>query len=335
VAKYKAVYTDQHNIPVGPERKILAEVGAELIAMECRSEEETIQATAGAHAVLNASAKITSRVIETLKDCLVIARYGIGVDNVDLPAATAHGIIVCNVPDFCFEEVSDTAMSLILAATRKVCQMSHLVKRGIWDRKLAKPIHKFSKQILGLIAFGNIARTLVKKAQPFGFKIIAYDPYVSPEVGKTYGVELIDLDTLLKESDVISIHAPLTEETFHLIGEAELKKMKPSAVLVNTGRGPIVDGKALYEALKEGRIAGAGLDVMEKEPPDPRDPLLSLDNVVFTPHYGSYTEEAYYELGFKAAQGAASVLRGEFPKYFVNQEVKEKARMLQWVRGRG
>ncbi|MFH0872619.1 MAG: C-terminal binding protein [bacterium] len=333
MAQFKAVYTDQHVIPAGPEREILAAVEAELFVAECRSEEETIRAAAGAHAVLNASAKLTSRVIETLKDCMVIARYGIGVDNVDIPAATAQGIIVCNVPDFCFEEVSDTAMSLILATTRKVCRMSQLVKQGIWDRSLAKPIHKFSRQTLGLIAFGNIARTLTKKARPFGFKIIAYDPCLSPEVGKPYGVELVDLDTLLRESDVISIHAPLTQETFHMIGETELKKMKPSAFLVNTGRGPIVDGKALYQALKEGWIAGAGLDVMEKEPPDPKDPLLTLDNIVFTPHYGSYTEEAYYELRVKAAQGAASVLRGEFPKYFVNQEVKEKARMLQ-LKGR-
>lgn len=329
MAKYKAVYTDEHIIPSGPEREILAEVGAELIVAECRNEEDTIRATAGADAVLNASAKLTSRVIETLKDCLVIARYGIGVDNVDIPAATANGIILCNVPDFCFEQVSDTAMSLILAATRKVCQMSHLIKQGVWNRNLAQPIHTYGKQTLGLIAFGNIARTLTKKARPFGFKIIAYDPYVAPEVGREHGVELVDLDTLLRESDVISIHAPLTEETHHLIAEAELKKMKPSAFLVNTGRGPVVDGAALYRALKEGWIAGAGLDVMEKEPPDPKDPLLTLDNIVLTPHYASYTEESYYELRVKAAQGAASVLRGEFPKYFVNQEVKEKARMLQ------
>jgi len=334
VPRFKAVYTDHHVIPAGPEKDILAEVGAEFIAAECRNEEETIRATVGAHAVLNASAKITARVIESLKDCLVIARYGIGVDNVDIPAATAGGIIICNVPDFCFEEVSDTAMSLILASTRKVCQMSHLVRQGIWNRNLAKPIHKFFQQTLGLIGFGNIARTLVRKAKPFGFQIIAYDPYVSVEVSKPFGVELVGLDALLRQSDIISIHAPLTEETFHLIGEAELKKMKPSAFLVNTGRGPIVDGKALYQALKEGRIVGAGLDVMEKEPPDPDDPLLTLDNVVFTPHYASYTEEAYYELQVKAAQGAASVLRGEFPKYFVNQEVKEKSRMRQRI-GRG
>jgi len=329
MAKYKAVYTDEHIIPSGPERKILAEVGAELIVAECRNEEDTIRATAGADAVLNASAKLTSRVIETLKDCLVIARYGIGVDNVDIPAATANGIILCNVPDFCFEQVSDTAMSLILAATRKVCQMSHLIKQGVWNRNLAKPIHTYGKQTLGLIAFGNIARTLTKKARPFGFKIIAYDPYIAPEVGREHGVELVDFDTLLRESDVISIHAPLTKETHHLIAEAELKKMKPSTFLVNTGRGPVVDGAALYRALKEGWIAGAGLDVMEKEPPDPKDPLLTLDNIVLTPHYASYTEESYYELRVKAAQGAASVLKGEFPKYFVNQEVKEKARMLQ------
>jgi len=333
MAQFKAVYTDQHVIPAGPEREILAAVEAELFVAECRSEEETIRAAAGAHAVLNASAKLTSRVIETLKDCLVIARYGIGVDNVDIPAATAQGIIVCNVPDFCFEEVSDTAMSLILATTRKVCRMSQLVKQGIWDRSLAKPIHTYGKQTLGLIAFGNIARALVKKARPFGFKIITHDPYVAPEVGKDYGVEMVGLDTLLRESDVVSIHAPLNQETFHFIGEAQLKKMKPSAFLVNTGRGPVVDGKALYRALKEGWIAGAGLDVMEKEPPDADDPLLTLDNVVLTPHYASYTEESYYELQMKAAQGAASVLRGEFPKYFVNQEVKEKARMLQ-LKGR-
>lgn len=329
MARYKAVYTDHHVIPAGPEREILAEVGAEFIAAECRSEEDTIRAAAGAHAVLNASAKLTSRVIETLKDCLVIARYGIGVDNVDIPFATAQGIIVCNVPDFCFEEVSDTAMSLILTATRKVCQMSNLIKGGVWNRNLANPIHKFSQQTLGLLAFGNIARTMVKKLRPFGFKIIAYDPYVAPEIPKGYGVESVDFDTLLKESDIISIHAPLTEETFHMIGEAELTRMKPSAFLVNTGRGPIVDGGALYQALKEGWIAGAGLDVMEKEPPDPKDPLLTLDNIVLTPHYASYTEEAYYELRVKAAQGAASVLRGEFPKYFFNQEVREKARMLK------
>jgi D-3-phosphoglycerate dehydrogenase len=329
MAKYRAVYTDEHIIPSGPEREILKEVGAELIVAECRNEEDTIRATAGADAVLNASAKLTSRVIETLKNCLVIARYGIGVDNVDIPLATARGIIVCNVPDFCFEEVSDTAMSLILTATRKVCQMSHLIKQGVWNRNLAKPIHKFSQQTLGLLAFGNIARTLVKKARPFGFKIIAHDPHLPPDAGKGYGVELVDFNTLLKESDILSIHTPLTQETFHMIGEAELKKMKPSAFLVSTGRGPVVDGAALYRALKERWIAGAGLDVMEKEPPDPKDPLLTLDNIVLTPHYASYTEEAYYELRVKAAQGAASVLRGEFPKYFFNQEVKEKARMLK------
>jgi len=262
-----------------------------------------------------------------LKKCLVISNYGIGVDTVDVPAATQEGIISANVPDFCFDEVSDTAMSLILTVTRKVALLSNAVKRGIWDRSIAFPIHKFRGQILGLLAFGNIPRTLAPKAKAFGFQIIAYDPYVSQQVADPYGVKMVDLPTLLKQSDILSIHAPLTPKTHHIIGEAELNQMKRSAYLINTGRGPVVDGKALYRALKEGWIAGAGLDVLEKEPPDPDDPLLALDNVVFTPHYASYTEEAYLELRTKAAQNVASVLRGEWPKYLLNPEVKGKDRM--------
>jgi len=189
---------------------------------------------------------------------------------------------------------------------------------------MAAPIHKLRGSTLGIIGFGNIGRTLVPKARAFGFQIIAYDPYVSEEIARSLGVPLISMDELLERSDVISIHTPLTKETFHLIGERALKKMKSSAYLVNTGRGAVVDGGALYRALKEGWIAGAGLDVIEGEPLKGDEPILALDNVVFTPHYASYTEEAYHELAVKVAEGAAQVLRGEFPKYFVNPEVQDR-----------
>lgn len=327
--KFKAVTTDQHRFPLEVERDILARVGVEIVPTACKTEEETIAACQDAHAILTATAPFTRRVIAELKEALVICRYGIGVDTVDVPAATEHGIIVANVPDFCFDQVADTAMSLILSVPRKVTLMSNLIRRGVYKRDLAIPIHNFRGATLGLVAFGNIARNVVGKAVPFGFRIIAYDPYVKPVDIRRYPVSLVDFDTLLRESDIISVHSPLTNETRHLFNEAAFRKMKPSAFFINVGRGPVHDQKALYRALKEGWIAGAGLDVLEKEPPEPADPILTLDNVVFTPHYASYTEEAYHELRVKTAENAEAVLRGEFPKYVYNPEVKAKARLLK------
>jgi D-3-phosphoglycerate dehydrogenase len=325
--KLKAVTTDQHRFPLGVEREILARVGVEIVPTACKTEDETIAACRDAHAILTASSPFTRRVIAELKEALVICRYGIGVDTVDVPAATEQGIIVANVPDFCFDQVADTAMSLILSVPRKVTYLSNLIRQGVYKRDLAVPIHNFRGATLGLVAFGNIARNVVGKAVPFGFRIIAYDPYVKPEAVRQFPVRLVDFDTLLEESDVISVHAPLTKETRHLFDEAAFRKMKPSAFFINVGRGPIHDQQALTRALKEGWIAGAGLDVLEKEPPDPDDPILTLDNAVFTPHYASYTEEAYHELRVKTAENAAAVVRGEFPKYVYNPEVKANARL--------
>ncbi len=328
-AKLKAVTTDQHRFPLEVERDILSRVGVEIVPTACKTEEDTIAACRDAHAILTASAPFTRRVIAELKEALVICRYGIGVDTVDVPAATEHGIIVANVPDFCFDQVADTAMSLILSVPRKVTSLSNLIRQGVYTRDLAIPIHNFRGATLGLVAFGNIARNVVGKAVPFGFKILAYDPYVKPEDVRRFPVTLVDFDRLLRESDIISVHTPLTNETRHLFNEVAFRKMKPSAYFINVGRGPVHDQQALTRALKEGWIAGAGLDVLEKEPPDPDDPILTLDNVVFTPHYASYTEEAYHELRVKTAENAAAVLRGEFPKYLFNPEVKAKARLLK------
>jgi D-3-phosphoglycerate dehydrogenase len=327
--KPRVITTNPDSFPIGVEQEILTRVGCTLVPAVCKSEDETIAACRGAHAILTASARFSRRVIEELKEALVICRYGIGVDTVDVPAATEHGIIVANVPDFCFDQVADTAMSLILSVPRKVTYLNNLIRRGVYNRDLARPIHNFRGATLGLVAFGNIPRNLVWKAIPFGFRIIASDPYVKPEDVQQYPVSLVDFDTLLRESDIISVHAPLTDETRHLFNEAAFRKMKPSAFFLNLARGPIHDQRALYRALKEGWIAGAGLDVLEKEPPDPDDPILALDNVVFTPHYASYTEEAYQELRVKAAENAAAVLRGEFPKYLYNPEVKANARLLK------
>lgn len=326
--KLKAVCTDSHLFPPREELDILGKLHCDVVSAVCKSEEETIAACRDAHALLNTSAKITRRVIAELKNAVVICRYGIGVDTVDIPAATERGIVVANVPDFCFDEVADTAMSLILSVPRKVHLLNAAVHKGVWNKDAAKPVHKFRGATLGIFAFGNIGRNVAKRAIPFGFRILAHDPYLTPDQVRDYPVTLVDFDTLLRESDLLTVHAPLTDETRHAFNEAALRKMKPSAYFFNLGRGPIHDQRALTRALAEGWIAGAGLDVLEKEPPDPADPILKLDNVIFTPHYASYTEEAYRELQLKTAQNAAAALSGQFPKYVANPEVKATARLL-------
>ena len=326
--KLKAVTTDQHRFPLQIEKEILARVGVEIVPAVCKNEEETIAACRDAHAILTASAPLSRRVIAELKEALVICRYGIGVDTVDIPAATEAGIIVANVPDFCFDQVGDTAMSLILSVPRKVTYLNNLIRQGVYKRDLAVPIHNFRGATLGLVAFGNIARNVCLKAVAFGFRVISYDPYVDPEAVKRYPVTRVDFETVLREADIVSVHTPLTSETHHMFNETTFRKMKRTAYFINTARGPVHDQKALYRALKEGWIAGAGLDVQEQEPIDPNDPILKLDNIVFTPHYASYTEEAYQELRVKTAENAAAVLSGKFPKYVYNPEVKAHARMV-------
>jgi D-3-phosphoglycerate dehydrogenase / 2-oxoglutarate reductase len=321
---FKVVSPDAHRFPPSVEPKILAEVGAELVAVQCKNQDEVIALTKDADAVLASLTPMTRPVIETWTKMKVIARYGIGVDSVDLQAATDHGVYVTNVPDFCYDEVSDTALSLILAITRKVVAMHQLVKQRVYNRGLAYPIHKLRGKNLGLVALGRIAQAVARKAIPFGFKILAYDPYVKPETFIDFPVEFVGLEDLLKQSDVVSLHTPLTSETRYMIGQAQLQMMKPTAFLINTSRGAVVEQAALIKALKEGWIAGAGLDVLEKEPPDPNDPILDLDNVVFTPHYASYSEEAYQEVREKAARQIVQVLRGEIPTCLVNREVLRK-----------
>jgi len=326
--KFKVVATDTHLFPLREELEVLGTLDCTVVSAVCKSEDETIAACRDAHVVLDTSAKITRKVIGELTEALAICRYGVGVDTVDIPAATEHGIIVANVPDFCFDEVADTAMSLILSVPRKVHRLNALVHQGVWNKEVARPVHKFRGATLGLFAFGNIARNVCRKAAAFGFRILACDPYLTSERVRGYPVTLVDFETLLRESDLISVHAPLTDETRHQFNEAAFRRMKKSAFFFNLGRGPIHDQPALTRALAEGWIAGAGLDVLEKEPPDPTDPILKLDNVVFTPHYASYTEEAYQELQRKTGENAAAVLRGQFPKYLVNPEVKATARLL-------
>lgn len=304
-----------------PEQRVLAPLGIELRSGQCKSEEEIIELAQGADAVLNCYAKMTARVIEKLSRCKIIARYGIGVDNVDLIAATRAGILVTNVPDYCVDEVSDHALALILALARQIVLADGAVREGRWDVVPHAGIRRLRGQTLGVVGFGKIARVLASKVQPLGMKVLVYDPYLDPKLIARHGAEGVNLDRLLAEADAVSIHVPLSPETRGLIGERELARMKPTAFLINTSRGGIVDEQALAEALKAGRIGGAALDVLSVEPPPLDHPLRKLPNVILTPHLAFYSRESVIELQTKAAEEVARALRGEPPRSPVNREV--------------
>ena len=316
--RLKILITDCDHPSVEIEKEILSEIDSEFLLAHCNTENEVIKVAQDADGIINQYAPITRRVIDSLKKCKVIVRYGVGVDNIDIEAATEYGIIVANVPDFCIDEVSTHAMALILACARGIILLDSKIKEKKWDFTLAKPLFRTHGKILGLFGLGKIARAVAKKASGFGLKIIAYDPYISKA---DHEIELVKFSKLLSVSDFISIHAPLTIETRHYFGENELKKIKKTAYLINTARGPIIDERALYLALEEKWIAGAALDVMEEEPPDWKNSLLKLDNLIITPHVSFYSEESYVELKTKTAKTLLSVLKGELPRAIVNPQV--------------
>ena len=304
-----------------PEQRVLTPLGVELRPAQCKSEEEIIALTRGAHAVLNCYAKITERVIESLTRCKIIARYGIGVDNVDMAAATKARILVTNVPDYCIDEVSDHALALLLALGRRIAVADNAVKAGAWDVVAHAGIRRLRGQTLGLIGFGKIAKVLASKVQPLGMRVLVYDPYLEPVTIAHHGAEAASFDRILTDADAISIHVPLSEETHNLIGEQELARMKPTAFLINTSRGGIVDERALAIALKENRLGGAALDVLVVEPPPQDHPLRQAPNVILTPHLAFYSRESVIELQTKAAEEVARALTGEPPRSPVNREV--------------
>jgi D-3-phosphoglycerate dehydrogenase len=315
------VVTDHVFADLDTERDILHEEGHELVfESAARSTEEVVAAAAGADAVLNCYAPMPAEVIGALERCRIIARYGIGLDTIDVPAATARGILVTNVPDYCIDEVSDHALALILALTRGVVRLDRSVRDGAWNPMVARPLHRNRGRTLGLVGFGRIARRLAEKAAAVGFEILATDPYVPDDAIASTGAGPRNLEELLAAADVVSVHAPLTEESRHLIGAPELASMHPGALLVNTSRGPLVDARAVLEALEAGHLGGAALDVLETEPPAPDDPLLSRPDVIVTPHASFYSEESMAEQQRKAAEQVVAALAGEVPIYAVNAE---------------
>ena len=326
--RFKVVRVDRggSRAPMEDEARELARVGAELVGADSSSEEETIAAARDADIILTAAAQITRRVIEALPRLQAVVRYGIGYDTIDVDAATDNGVLVINIPDFCLEEVSTHAILLLLACNRRLTLFNRLVKEGRWSEwwGLRTPMGSIYGQTLGLVGCGNIGRSTARKARVFDLRVIGHDPYVDRKLAEEAGIELVDLPELLKESDYVSLHTPLNKETWHLIGENELKQMKPTAYLINTARGSVVDEPALIQALREGWIAGAGLDVFEQEPVDPDNPLLKMDNVIATPHSASYCDASFKRLFTSVGQEAARVLSGHWPRNWVNKGVRPR-----------
>jgi len=307
-----------------PAREVLSAIDAEL-QLAAEPKPEPILALAhDADAVLVTYAKITGDMIRQMSRCRVISRFGIGVDNVDLEAATAAGIVVTKVPDYCIDEVSDHTMALLLSAVRKIPFSNRQVHGGEWRMPAVVPIHRLRGRVLGLVGFGRIPQLVAPKARAFGLRVVAYDPFVPDDVFEHADVAKVDFPSLLRISDYVSIHSPLVPETRGLFNADAFRQMKPTAYLVNTARGPIIDEAALAAALDAKEIAGAAVDVMTQEPPV-GSPLVGRDDVLITPHTSFYSEESLIELQTKAAQEVVRVLTGQPVRNPVNQVGPVKA----------
>ncbi|MCE5264477.1 MAG: C-terminal binding protein [Deltaproteobacteria bacterium] len=320
---WEVVITDCDHGYVTLEQDEMDRIGARLTLAQLKTEEEVIRVCAQADCLLSQYAPLTRAVLERLPKCKVIAKYGVGVDTIDLQAAADLGIIVANVPDYCSDEVADHAAGLFLALARKVAFFDRQVKSGQWDFRQGIPIPRLRGKTLGVIGYGRIGRRMARKMLVFGVRVIAYDPWAAADGGE---VSFVELATLLREADFISLHCSLNETSRHMIGEQEFAAMERKPLLINVARGAVVDEEALIRALEEGRISGAGLDVLETEPPDPQNPMLKMGNVIFSPHAGFYSEESIRELKRHAAENVSAVLLGGWPRAVVNKEVIGRTR---------
>jgi D-3-phosphoglycerate dehydrogenase len=299
-----------------------AEANAELIPFKGFDERKFMDTIQAADALILIDRPLTSEHMSVMEKCKIVLALEVGYDFIDVQAATERGIIVSNVPIYCTHQVALHALTLLIVSNRKLTTLMAETKSGGWDYNVCKPLFEIEGRVLGIIGLGRIGRALVPKAKGVGLDIIAYDPYLADDIFELNGVRrCYELDDMLGEADFISLHVPLTDETFHMIGKGELEKMKGEAVIINTCRGKVIDEKALYKALRSNIIAGGGVDVLEKEPPDPENPLLSLENLIVTPHVAWYSENSMERLKNMGMDEVIRVLTGKRPRFIVNPEV--------------
>jgi len=318
LARLKVLITDNGFMideVVNDERLTHLKSIADVVREIPRSDEEMIELVRDANAIISGDSPLTNQILENAKSLKIIARVGVGYDNVDLEAATRRRIIVTNVPGALSDSVAEHAFLLMLAVARRLVVGDKSVREGRWaDYFQHAPSFELNGKTLGLIGLGAIGSAVAQRAKAFNMEVLVYDPYVDESRVTRIGYRRVELDRLLRESDVVSIHSPLTTETKNLIGERELNLMKKSAILINTARGTVVDESSLIEALKKGTIAGAGMDVLTHEPPHQDNPLLTLENVTLTPHCVAFALDALRRLWFACSDAVLRVLRGELPR---------------------
>ena len=316
----KVVITDYQYEDITQEKQIITSAGFELFEYQEKKPAALIPLVKDADAIITQYSEINETVIESLMHCKMIIKYGIGVNNIDVEAASKKGIYVCNVPDYGIDEVSNHALTFILTLSKKLKQEDMFFRNGNWGYSEIVPVFRFSGSTIGLMGFGRIPQLVARKLSGFGVNVIAYDPFCSASTFREYGVESVDFNTLCEKSDFISIHCPLTAETQHVFNKDAFSKMKKTACIINTARGPVVDENALIEALENGYIAGAALDVYESEPLNKESKLFSFENVILTPHCAWYSEEAISTLQRKVAEEVVNVLKGNVPLNCVNRK---------------
>jgi D-3-phosphoglycerate dehydrogenase / 2-oxoglutarate reductase len=317
----KVLVTDYAWKDLEIEKGILLEVGASLVAATSGAEEELVDLVPSVDGILTNWKRVTKKVIASAPKCKAIGRYGVGLDNIDVKFATTMGIAVTNVPVYCLEEVSDHTLALLLALARKINFYDRNIKNGEYQLQAGPPLRRIKDKTLGIAGYGKIGRAVAQKAKTFGLKVIVFDRKATTDMRLEGGVEYVSFAQFLARSDYISLHTPLTPETRHLFNLEALRKMKPSAVIVNTARGDIIDRDALLKALNEGLIAGAGLDVLSQEPPDPDDSLILHPKVIVTPHAAFNSVESIEDLRKTAAWQMTKLLSGKIPDFVVNPEV--------------
>jgi len=316
------VHIDATESPLELERKALTGIDCEIISIAASSEGEIIEAVKDATVILNDHSPVTAAMVDQLANCKLIIRYGHGYDTVDIDACTEAGIIVTNIAGSTSEEVSNHALSLLMASARELKRMDLATTSGRWSEVYSRSIlNRIYGETVGIVGFGWIGRAMARKCNVLGMDVLVNDPYVGEHLAVEYGVEFVAKDELLKRSDYVTIHVPHLDDTHHFIDSKALESMKPTAYLINTSRGPVVDEKALVTALQNQQIAGAGIDVYEEEPLSPDNPILSMENVICTPHVAGSSDLGWQTIRRRAGEEAARVLRGERPQVVVNPEV--------------
>ena len=324
----KVLVTDYVWPSVEPERAVLAQVDAELVVAPHGDEATLVELARDVEGILTCFAKVTENVVRAAEKCVVIGRYGVGVDNIDVDTATELGIAVTYVPDYCVDEVSDHVMSLLLAWNRRIVLFDTSTKsRGWGSEGLGMRIMRLRGKTMGVVGFGRIGRSVCSKARAFGLEVLTSDPFVSAESAAEAGAEMVELPELLRRSDFVTLHSPLIPETEGMIGKAELESMKPESFLINAARGQLIDEDALYDALTTGGIAGVGLDVLVDVAPPQDHRLIQLDNVIITPHTAFFSQEAVLELEERAAREVVNVFQGRMPDNLVNPAVLDHSRV--------